>query len=191
VSAGDPLRAWQAKLARIAATGLGDALGRALAAVALDAEAEAKLLATSRLRVRTGALRRSIRATVRGTTLALHAGEQGGAPLKYAGLQLLDLETVIRPKRGQYLAQPVGPALTGAGVARHRSPRQVPGLHFVRSKAGKALLVDNKGSVWYVLHRSVKIKGKRVLNDAIETARRALPLSLADEIKVELLGRPS
>jgi hypothetical protein len=191
VSAGDPLRAWQAKLARIAATGLGDALGRALAAVALDAEAEAKLLATSRLRVRTGALRRSIRATVRGATLALHAGEQGGAPLKYAGLQLLDRETTITPKRGQYLAQPVGPALTGAGVARHRSPRQVPGLHFVRSKAGKALLVDNKGSVWYVLHRSVKIKGKRVLNDAIETARRALPLSLADEIKVELLGRPS
>ena len=116
----EQLRAWQARLADIAGSGIGRALSRALGAVALDAEREAKLNAT---------------------------------------------------KAGKYLTQPIGPALTAAGVPKFTSARQVPGLRFIRSKAGTPLLVDAQGTLWYVLHTRVKIKPKRYLRDAIATAR--------------------
>lgn len=184
----ESLDAWQRKLARISQTGIGDALGKALARVALDVEAEAKLNATTRLRVRTGALRRSIRARVRGTTLILQAGGGSGrSDVKYAAAQ--EYGKTITPK-GRFLARPVGPALTPAGAARYTSARQVPGLHFVRVKAGRAsgVLLDAKGTIWYVLYRRVRIEGKRYLRDAMKTGRGKLPGEISKALRAEILG---
>lgn len=104
-----------------------------------------------RVAVRTGALRRSFGFAVRGQRLSqlrLDAGFgppahpwSGGAD-RYARVHVGepgDPPTTITPKRGKFLAIPVGAGLTRAGVARFRSPRDLPGRAvFIRRAPGKA-----------------------------------------------------
>jgi len=181
------LAEWQLKVERLANRGRIAAVHRALVIVAMDAEGEAKLLATTRMRTRSGALRRSIRGTASGTTVTVTAGEHGGEPLKYARIQ--ELGGTVRPTRAKYLSIPVGPALTAAGVSKYASPRQVPGLHFVQSLKGQPLLADQEGTVWFVLKKSVTIKAKHFLRDGLRAAitnslQPAFDQELAKEIRL-------
>ena len=86
---------------------------------------------------------------------------------KYAALQEYGTAGmpggVLRPKNGKYLAIPMGPALTGTGVARWKSPKDGPQLEFLRSKSGKAFLARMEGGklvIYYALVKSVKIEGR-------------------------------
>lgn len=178
---------WQLKVERLASTGLIAAVHRALVVVAMEAESEAKLFATSRMKQPTGTLRRSIRGIARGTTVTLTAGESKGKTLKYARIQ--ERGGTVRPKKGQFLARPVGPALTPTGAAKYDSPRQVPGLHFFRSKKGSALLADQEGTIWFILYRSVTIKPKHFLRDGLRAAitnslQPAFDQELAKEVRL-------
>lgn len=147
--------------------------------VALDAERRAKVLATTRLRVRTGRLRSSIRGFVRGgdetapLEIGVQAGGQRGIP--YAAIQELGGE--IRPKQSRYLAIPLQAARTAAGVGRFASPRDVPGLFTFRSGAGNLIMAvkDGKGGLipMFVLKARVRITGKHYLRDALIAAAKA------------------
>lgn len=179
------LRELQRRFAELGANGLAQAMTRALAEQALDVEAEAKELATTRLRVRGGALRRSIATEVRGPVLALRAGEAGGQPVRYARIQ--EFGGTVRPKNAQFLAQPVGEALTAAGVARFESPRSVPGLYFTEWN-GKVLGIVPGEGVFYVLHREVTIKETRYLRDPMKALVARLPAPLADAASLAISG---
>lgn len=165
---------------RAARQGVAEALQRRLLGLALDAEGQAKRNATERPRVRSGALRRSItgRAEIGldAATLTLTAGEDGTSTGRYASLQ--EYGGVVRAIRSQYLAIPVGPAKTAAGVARYASPRDVPGLFFRPTAAGGLLLRGRKRGppeLLYVLRRQVTIPAARYIGRALDWARAEAP----------------
>ena len=84
----------------------------------------------------------------------------------YARIQ--DEGGTVVPTTAQWLAIPVGPAKTAAGVSRFQSPRQVQGLFVLKSKNGNLLLVAPRGkdaiTVWYILKKSVKIPASHYLD---------------------------
>ena len=153
----------------------------------LETEGEARDLAGTRLHHRTGYLARSITGTVDdawpAVTVALHAGA-GEHGVKYAALQ--EYGGTVRPKKGKFLAIPVGPALNPAGGARQTSPRDVPGLVFVPvhgGRMGRLVKAEGKGSrarltTWFILVREVTIEGKRYMRDPWEAFERSLPAKL-------------
>ena len=156
---------------------LPDQLRRTLTAAALDAEAEAKQNATTRLNVHSGRLRASIRGTVEQVSgdlaIVLRAGTDGGA-VPYARIQ--EEGGTIRPKKGKYLKIPVGPALTGAGVSR-LPPGRSGDFRFVPTPRG-GVLVGRDGKVWYVLRREVRIPARPYLAPALAAAAPRLAASL-------------
>lgn len=167
---------------------LPDQLRRALTVAALDAEAQAKQNATSKLNVRTGRLRASIRGTVEqdgggGFSIVLRAGTPDGGAVPYARIQ--EEGGTIRPKKSRFLKIPVGPALTRAGVPRLPPRRGAggDGLRFVPRGAG-GVLVAPDGQVWFVLKRSVTIPARPYLRPALE----AVQPRLADDL-VRLVRR--
>jgi len=143
-------------------------LRRAAVATALDAEAEAKQNATTTLNVRTGRLRASIAGTVEGEggniSIVLRAGTADGR-VPYARIH--EEGGTIRPKSGRFLKIPVGPALTGAGVARGGGKS---GLHFIARGAG-GLLADAEGRIWFVLKPSVRIPARPYLRPALDAVQ--------------------
>lgn len=88
------------------------------------------------LKVRTGNLRRHFFNHVEGEggNRVLTVGVAG---VPYARIQ--EMGGTVRAKNGKYLAIPIGPALTAAGVAKFKSPRMVPELVFHRA-GGTAFL---------------------------------------------------
>lgn len=90
---------------------------------------------------RTGQLARSLDAVVvshpRAVVMTAFIG--GGVP--YARIH--EHGGVITPKKGKYLAIPLGPAKTRGGDSRVSGPRQWPGkLTFIKTKFGKKLLAE-------------------------------------------------
>lgn len=160
--------------------------------LAMETEGQAKLLARTRLRVRSGNLGRSIVGSVTDgwpvVGLSLKAGG-GTKEVGYARLQ--EYGGTVRPKGHPFLAIPVGPALTPSGVPRFPlGPRSVPGLTFVPIRGGAmGLLVRGNsvnrygargtkkafGQVFYVLQRSSTVTGKRFMRDPWEQLEREAP----------------
>ena len=161
---------------------------RVLASAAAEAEALGKLNATRLLRVRTGRLRNSIIGDAlqqqEGWLLRLRAGNL--QDVVYARTQ--EEGATIRPKNARYLAIPLdpGPAVTGAGVSSYNSPRQVPGLSVRRSSGGNLSLVDDTGRPWYVLRKSVRIRGKFYLKRALNEIEGRLPQQLAGALDIAI-----
>ena len=158
---------------------LPDQLRRTLVVSALDAEAEAKQNATTRLNVRTGRLRASIQGTVEqdgggSFSIVLRAGTPDGGRVPYARIH--EEGGTIRPKRGRFLKIPVGPALTGAGVSR-LPPGRNGDFRFVPTPRG-GVLVGRDGKVWYVLRREVRIPARPYLAPALAAAAPRLAASL-------------
>lgn len=80
----------------------------------------------------------------------------------------------VTPKRARYLAVPLAPAKTAAGVSRFPSPRDVPGLFFVQSRAGNKLLARARGKgiePWYVLLKRTRIPPSEYLTNALDKVR--------------------
>ena len=149
---------------------LPDQLRRTLVVSALDAEAEAKQNATTRLNVRTGRLRASIQGTVEqdgggSFSIVLRAGTPDGGRVPYARIH--EEGGTIRPKRGRFLKIPVGPALTGAGGSR-LPPGGSGGIRFVPTPRG-GVLVGRDGQGWFVLKQQVTIPARPYLAPDIAT----------------------
>lgn len=147
-------------------------------------------LSGARLAVRTGSLRGSVTMATESTSSServyLRAGG-GQRDVRYAVLQE-DGGTVVpsgnRPgmKEGHtpHLAIPLAAAKTRAGVSKYASPRDIPGLFVIKSKAGNLLLVrkiGKKGKIqpMFVLKQSVTIKGKHYMRDALTAMSEAAP----------------
>lgn len=158
---------------------------------ALTAEAEGKRNATTILHARTGRLRASIAGRVQegpgdALDIVLRAGATTGADLPYAAIH--EYGGVIRPVRRKWLAIPLPIAKTAAGVSRYQTPRDVPGLRFMLSKRGNALLVDKTGVPWYVLRKSVTIPKRPYLLPALLKAGSRLQNQLMRDVPAILAG---
>jgi hypothetical protein len=123
------------------------------------------------LRRRTGNLARSIQGVVTGPGEGMIGVPAGTAVDKYQWL-LGDEQKTITPTRGQYLAIPIGENLTGAGVARYTSPRQVEGGFFIKTKTGRLLFGYQRGKKGkfrplFTLVTSVLVQGSGALYDGV------------------------
>jgi hypothetical protein len=143
------------------------------------------------LKVRSGNLRAGIEVDPphrEGDALVGGVGVTGSAT-RYA--TFLIKGGTITPKKGKYLAIPVGPALTGAGVGRYPSARDVPGLVFIpKTRAGNAILakVEGKGRnrhivPYFVLKTSVTIGA----HDYVSAVRERLEQRVAEELPATLV----
>ena len=165
-------------LRRAGQTTFAQSLARKAAGLALFAEGEARKNATSRLRVRSGNLRRSIAGTVEtdfgSSRVVLSAGGriQGGGEVPYAATQ--EYGATIRPVRRQWLAIPSSDVMTGAGVNRFGAPRNYPTpLVFVQKDSSFAMLIDPAdGRAKWWLRKQTTIKGKFYARDAIRATER-------------------
>lgn len=191
------LEEWARRLTTVAPDEFRRRLTVELRALALRGEREAKLLAGSRLRVRSGRLRSSIRGDVIAEgegrlSVRLSAGLE--RELEYARAQ--EEGATITPRRGRYLAIPLPGALTPAGVLRSRfvrpgGLRAVASLFAVRRPGRRTLLAEAKGDgilPMFVLHEGpVRIRGRHFLRDGLEAARRQLPDAVRDAVETVVL----
>ena len=97
---------------------------------------------------------------------ALVGTREDAAVNSYAYLLSKQTKT-ITPKKAKFLTIPIGENLTGAGVARFSSPRQVPDGFFIQSK-GQCLFGYKKGKKGkfrplFVLKKSVTSSPVRLL----------------------------
>ena len=113
------------------------------------------------LGTRSGFLKKSTRALDVTETLGKIKGGVGFG-VHYGVVHFVDKGkiTTIKPKGHPYLAIPIGPALTAAGVAKKSGPREWTGLSFMRRKAGKNPLLIMSGIPYYVLVKEVSIKAR-------------------------------
>lgn len=148
--------------------GLGEAVKLAAGKV------KAEYLSGQSLKRRTGSLARSIDGWLKSETEGVVGVPSDSAVNKYKWL-LGDETKTITPKKGKFLAIPIGENLTAAGVARFKSPRDVKGGFFVRT-GGKLLFGYKKGKrgkfrAMFALVRSVTIKGSNALAEGVLASR--------------------
>lgn len=151
-------------------------------------------LSGERLMVRSGRLRASVVTAqeTAGTTERLYLRAGGGsADVRYAALQ--EYGGVVTPKNGKYLAIPLSPAKTRAGVARYASPRDVAGLFFFTAKSGKHYLGMRSGKgkrakvkAWFALVPSVTIRPKRYMRDAMDQMVAAADTVIGEAVETAL-----
>lgn len=178
---------------------LRPALRAELASTAARAEELAGDRYDERLKRRTGRLARTIAGTVNDTDSGFgFALRGGGEEIRYGRLQ--EEGGTVTPKKGKFLAIPVGPALTGAGVPRFNSPRDVGDLRFVSIRGGSAglLVKDHAGrgkkgtgarsEIWYRLVRKATIKPKHFLRDGFNESLVGLDARLAARVTGVLEG---
>jgi len=189
---------WADWMATEAGAELRAVLRKVLIKEAVRAEADAKRNATTKLHVRSGRLRNSIRASVQApennpdgpAELRLRAGG-GKKGLKYAALQ--EYGGTVRSKRpGGWLAVALDAAKTPAGVMRQEFAvplRTVPELYLIKTKTGKLLLGRDSGSgknktftPLFVLARSVTVGEHRYMRDAMDKAQNRLVKVLGPEL---------
>jgi phage gpG-like protein len=184
------LRQFGEALGRLSDEGLRQAAVGTAKAVKGIVEAEAKINLSGRvLHSRTGRLKGTIQGAVevKGDTVEAIARVGGGGvgTVPYASIH--ENGGVIRPKRGRFLAIPMGPALRGgkeggAGMW----PRDIPGLKFVPIKGGaQGMLVQRMTSgkgkkareewvPWFHLVRSVTMPRRPYLAPASDIGRQAV-----------------
>jgi hypothetical protein len=164
--------------------------------------------ASEKLAVRTGNLRRS---TVPMIPVVKEDNIRGGVQFgaKYAVTHFGNEGEIhtITPKKSKFLAIPIGEALTGAGVPRYASPRDVPGLQLINRKGKPSLLalVKIKGRIekatgamkikgasgslipMFILMKSVKVKArihpKSIIRDNIEGINKAFKTAIIGACK--------
>jgi hypothetical protein len=172
------------------------------AGLSAQAKAQAAVTGGNPLHTRSGRLRQSIGYRVQDQTnavlLHLYAGGGGRGEVKYAASH--EYGATIRPVRGKFLAIPVGPALTGAGVARF-SPRDLQ-LRFIATRSGGILVLKTEqrtaggrlkrggavGTPYFVLVREVTIPKRPYLRPALEDAAHKLGPELAQHVRTAVLG---
>ena len=171
----------------------------------------AQYMSGQRLKVRTGALRRSVvgRFELYNGKLAVRIGNIGGVQNPYAAVQEYGTKgenpdspiPTIVPKRARALAMPVGPSLTPAGVRRYQSPREVPEpLRFVpRTGSNKSnvigLLVTTPkgatGEIAYLLLSQVDLKPRYYLRDGLKSSFPSISKAVGDTLKTILTAEGS
>ena len=153
------------------------------------------------LGVRTGALRRSIRATepTRGSGgISGSVGPADDTVARYAAIH--EFGGTIRPKKGKYLAIPLPAARTVSGAIMGKynvSDLGTLDLTVIRSKAGNLLLVKKtkgrgKGKSQivplFVLKREVHIRAKHYMRNAADWMRPRIIPWVREKVNEALTG---
>jgi len=167
-------------LARALSAGLESAAGIAAGNIARD------YLSGSPLKSRSGTLRRALTGWMAGAHEAVVGIPDDSPAGRYAYL-LSDEQVTIRPKRGKFLAIPIGENLTGSGVARFSSPRQRPDGFFVKT-GGRLLFGYKRGKrgkfrALFTLVKSVLVQGTGALYDGVEANLDEMTAVIADRLK--------
>ena len=145
-------------------TGLAKGVKLAAGKVAAD------YLSGQALKRRTGRLAAAVDGWMAAPLEGVVGVRPNAAVSKYAWL-LGDESKTITPKRAKFLTIPIGENLTGAGVARFSSPRQVPDGFFVQTK-GRLLFGYKRGKkgkfrALFTLVKSVFVQGSGALYDGV------------------------
>jgi hypothetical protein len=124
------------------------------------------------LKTRTGRLKAAVDGWMEGPLDAVVGVRPNQAVDDYKWL-LGDEDKTITPKKAKFLAIPIGEGLTGSGVARFSSPRQVPNGFFIKTK-GRLLFGYKKGKTkrakfrpLFTLVPSVFVQGTGALYDGV------------------------
>ncbi len=161
-----------------------------------DLEAAARANIQARLTMRSRSLLQTVRSQLEqngdiifGVVSA--GGSYGGIQVDYARLQ--EFGGTNTPKNGsKHLAIPVDFGLTGPGIAKYRSVRQMPFAAFRPVKGAPKLrwIVYDKrnGQVFFLLVTEVTVPGKYYLRDALEEVYRTLPGRLAEAAVAGVVG---
>ncbi len=159
--------------------GLGEAVGIGAATV------QENYLTGQSLKTRSGLLKKAVQGWVISDFEGVVGVAEGQAVSKYAWL-LGDEEKTITPKKGKFLAIPIGENLTGAGVARFSSPRQVEDGFFVKSKGrlffGRKQGKRGKFRPLFVLVKSVFVQGSGALYDGVMDSLDDMSGAIEDKI---------
>jgi hypothetical protein len=120
------------------------------------------------LKARTGNLRKAVQGWMDSDFDGVVGVDPASGVSKYAWL-LGDETKVIRPKHGKYLAIPIGENLTGSGVPKYSSPRQVEDGFFIR-KNGQLLFGRKNGKkgkfrALFAMATEVTVIGSEALYD--------------------------
>jgi len=118
--------------------------------------------------------------------LHLVVGVPDGSTVDRYKWLLGDEQMTIRPKTGRFLAIPIGENLTGAGVPKYSSPRQVEDGFFVESK-GQLLFGRRNGKrgkfrPLFVLVTSVFVQGTGALYDGVMESLDDIGKAIEDSI---------
>lgn len=185
-------------LKRLSTTGLQRMAVGTATAVAADAVREAKENLSGRvLRVGSGRLRASAQGTTEAgpdrVTAIARVGGVGVGEVPYAAIH--EHGGTIYPKRGRFLAIPMGPALKGGkNGGAGMWPRDIPDLKFVPIKGGaQGMLVKRMGKgksaswvPWFHLVRSVRMPRRPYLRPAAEKAAATIPTRIAEQLRARL-----
>lgn len=159
---------------------------KAATGAAADLETYAQANIRSRLTERSRSLVNSVRTEIQPAdpdvlVQLLAGGDWQGIKVPYARLQ--ELGGFVLPVKGKYLTIPQKAALTGPGIPKYRSVRDMPFAAFRPVKTGgkvKWLVVDKRNkTVWYALVTDVTIPGRHYLRDALNEVVRTLPTRLS------------
>ncbi len=125
------------------------------------------------LKSRTGFLKKAVGGWMEGPLDGVVGVREGSGVDQYKWL-LGDEQKTITPKRGKFLAIPIGEALTPSGVVRdkYRSPRLVDDGFFIKSRSGKLLFGYKRGKrgkfrPLFVMVKSVLVQGSGALYDGV------------------------
>ncbi len=176
------------------AESIGPAVSRGLLIAVKDIAAPKvtrDYLSGQSLRSRTGSLRRSVDGWMEGDYSAAVGVQSPSMVDRYAWL-LTDEEKTITPQKGRFLAIPIGENLTGAGVARFSSPRQVPGGFFVNT-GGRLLFGVRQGKTsrakfrpYFLLVTSVFVQGSGALADGVLDSVDDMAQAIQDQVDMEV-----
>tara|TARA_Y100000593_G_C4290178_1_gene327829 strand:- start:1120 stop:1722 length:603 start_codon:yes stop_codon:yes gene_type:complete len=175
--------------------GIEASLKRMAKALALKAQQGAVNRLSQRNKTPSGHLKRSIAGKVKsrfdGFDVVLRAGgRHGGTDVRYARIQ--DQGGTIVPRSAQWLTIPVHKSLfTPGGASRYASPRllAVPLRFQLGKSAGTALLISKEnGEIYYVLKKSVTLKGTRYLSDTVTEIQGMVPAAAQDAMVNALVG---
>jgi len=159
--------------------GLEDAVGIAAATV------QENYLTGQSLKTRTGLLKKAVQGWLISDFEGVVGVAEGQAVSKYAWL-LGDEEKTITPKKGKFLTIPIGENLTGTGITRFSSPRQVEDGFFVKSKGrlffGRKQGKRGKFRPLFVLVKSVFVQGSGALYDGVMDSLDDMSGAIEDQI---------
>ncbi len=145
----------------------------------------AEYLSGQSLKRRSGRLAAAVDGWMAGPMEGVVGVRPDSAVEKYKWL-LGDESKTITPKRAKFLTIPIGENLTGAGVAKFSSPRQVPEGFFVNT-GGRLLFGYKKGKkgkfrALFVLVKSVFVQGSGALYDGVSDSIDVIADTMETEI---------
>lgn len=174
---------------------LDDVQARVMGPATERLEAKVRENIEARMEMRSRQLLTSVRSeldrdgdTLRGIVSA--GGSFGGLEVRYARLQ--ELGGTIRPVNASLLAIPVDAGLTGPGIPRYTSPRQMPFAAFRpvsgRPKLRYVVYDARNNDVYFLLVTETEVRGKYFMRDALAEVYANLAAELADVAAAGVVG---